>query len=176
MEIHSFDDDPIAIDSIFQLLNSRYTQLYRFVMRYNKYIHSSHRYGDVEPLTMIEVHTLTYIEDNPGITPSDLVRYWELTKGAISQILSRLCDRGFITKEKAPDNAKTVLLYATDEGRRISLAHKLYDIKDISKTMSHLQKKLTPEEIDIFYKVIGVYNDVIAADFELNSGHRSDQR
>ena len=166
-------DDAAAVDRKYRTLNSRYNNLYRFVMHYATYIYSTHSYGGAVPLTMIEVHTLSYIEDNPGTTSSELVRYWDKTKGAISQILTRLADCGLISKEKTKDDGKTIHLYVTEEGRRLSMAHKLYDINDIAKTVSHLRKECTAEEIDTFFKVIGVYNDVMRKDFELNGGRRA---
>lgn len=83
------------------------------------------------PLTMIEAHTLTYIEDNPGCTATGLIY--------------------------------------------LSKAHKLYDTIDIAKTMEHLKKECTAEEIESFYKVLDVYNQVIRKDFEINAGHRSEK-
>lgn len=164
------------VNETYKILNSRISNLYQFVMHYNEYIYSSHKYYGDQALTMIEVHTLTYIEDNPGTTPAELIKYWDKTKGAISQILGRLEKWGLITKRKKEGNAKNIHLYVTPYGARMSQAHKVFDINDIAKTMSQLQEKCTTEEIEIFYKVIAVYNDVIKKDFELNSGHRSDKK
>lgn len=176
MQEQLIQKDTTTIDDTYQVLNARMSKLYYFVMHYNLYIHSSHRYGDAAPLTMIEVHTLSYIEDNPGVTPSDLVRYWDKSKSAVSQILNLLAERGLIVKQRCRENAKVVHLYVTDEGARISQAHKIFDIRDIAKTLGQLQKTCSAEEIDTFYKVIDAYNAVIREDFELNSGHRSDPK
>lgn len=165
-----------AVDSAYTSLNSRLNNLYQFVMHYSEYIYSSHHYGGEDPLTMIEVHTLTYIEDHPGTTPTELVKYWDKTKGAISQILNRLQSLDLIVKTKTPDNMKTIHLYVTEKGLRISRSHKLYDIEDINKTMSQLLEKCSPEEIDTFYKVISIYNDIIAKDFEINAGRRESKK
>lgn len=164
------------IDSAYTALNNRINHLYQFVMRYSEYIYSSHHYGGEDPLTMIEVHTLTYIEDYPGTTPTELVKYWGKTKGAISQILNKLQSLDLIVKTKTPDNLKTIHLYVTEKGLRISRFHKLYDIDDINKTMSQLLEKCTSEEIDTFYKVISVYNDIIAKDFEINSSGKGTKK
>jgi len=159
---------PTMVDNLYKTLNDRYYNIYFFVMHYNDYIYSSHEYDNVHPLSMLDVHTLSYIEDNPGTTPQELIVYWDKTKGSISQILTRLTDMGLIEKRKAADNAKNLHLYVTPEGAKTSKAHKMYDIKDIAKTMSELQEKCSPEEIETFYKVIGVYNEVIKKDFEIN--------
>ena len=164
--------DDSFIDQTFHTLNERHNSIYQFVMRYNDYILSVHDYGEGIPMTMIEVHTLTYIEEHPGVTVTELAKYWGKTKGALSQTASRLAEWGLITKEKKEDNAKNVCLYPTEQGIRLSKSHKLYDTLDITKTMGELRKECTPEEIDAFYKVLSVYNQVIPKDFESNKGAR----
>lgn len=70
------------------------------------------------------------------------------------------------------ETRKTIYLYVTAEGSRVSKAHKMYDILDIAKTMSQLQKQCSAEEIEAFYHVISVYNEVIKKDFEINKSPR----
>lgn len=162
------DSESSFVDQTFQVMNDRHNVIYEFVMRYNDYIYSEHDYGNGDPLTMIEAHTLTYIEDHPGATVTELTNYWHKTKGAISQIVSRLETLGLVKKTKKEGNAKNVCLYVTECGFQTSRAHKLYDTLDITKTLSEIQKECTPAEIDTFYKVISVYYKVICKDFEEN--------
>lgn len=172
--ISAADKSETAVDAAYTALSKRYDKLYSFVMHYSEYIYSTHQYDAQLPvaLTMIEVHTLSYIEDHPGTTATELVRFWDKTKGAISQVLARLLSFGLIEKRNENGNAKTLHLYVTEQGRQISKAHKLYDINDITKTMSELQKRCTVDELEAFYKVVAIYDDVIRADFEINSGVR----
>lgn len=164
-------DDSI-IDETFRTLNERHNNIYQFVMRYNDYILSTHDYGEGIPLTMIEVHTLTYIEENPGVTVTQLAKYWNKTKAALSQTVSRLAEKGLVEKTKKEDNAKNVCLYPTELGIQLSKSHKLYDTLDITKTMGELRSECSVEEIEAFYKVISVYNKVIQKDFEINTGRK----
>ena len=154
------------INETFQALNDRHNVIYEFVMRYNDYIYAEHDYGNGHHLTMVESHTLTFIEDHPGTTVTELASHWHKTKGAISQIVSRLENLELVTKIKKDGNGKNVHLYVTKEGYQVSRTHKLYDILDITKTLSKVQKECTPAEIDTFYKVISVYYKVICKDFE----------
>jgi DNA-binding MarR family transcriptional regulator len=148
------------IDATFQLLNSRHNNIYKFVMLYSDYINTPHDYG-THTLSMTEAHVLTYIEEHPGTTITDLAKYWEKTKGALSQTVSRLVSKGLVYRSKAIDNAKNVLLYVTEEGLKTSKAHKLYDTLAISKTLEDLSKYCTPEEIDAFYKVIAIFTTLL---------------
>ena len=167
--IQEVEANPGLIDETYTLLNGRHNILYQFVMRYDDYIYNTHDYGTGDALTMIESHTLSFIDDHPGTTVTELASFWSKTKGAISQIVSRLERYGLIEKRKAPDNGKTVLLYATETVKKASTAHKMYDILDITKTMGELGKECSPDDIDTFFRVLSVYNDVITRDFEENN-------
>lgn len=158
------------IDETFRALNERHNHIYQFVIMYGEYILSVHDYGEGRPLTMIEAHTLTYIEEKPGTTVTELAAFWHKTKSALSQTVSRLTEWGLVEKRKSETNGKLVCLYPTEAGIRLSNAHKLYDTVDIAKTMGELSKECTPEEINAFYKVMSVYNKVIERDFEINGG------
>lgn len=165
-------EDSGFIDETYRVLNERHNNIYQFVMKYYSYIISTHDYGEGIPLTMIEAHTLTYIEENPGVNVTAVARYWKKTTAAVSVSLRRLVELGLIEKRKENGNAKNVCLYPTEKGRRLSKAHKLYDTVDITKTMGELQEECSADEIETFYKVLKVYNKVIEKDFEINSGHR----
>lgn len=160
--------DPTIIDNSYAVLDAQQSNIYHFVMQYNDYITSRHSYGSGSPMTMIEMHTLTFIEDNPGTTVTTLSRYWGKTKSMLSQVVSKLVRDGLVTKSKSSGNAKTIHLYVTEEGRHLSRAHKIYDVLDITKTLSKLRESCSVEELEAFYKVIAAYNQVIAEDFTSN--------
>lgn len=150
----------------FHQLNDRQNNIYQFVMLYNDYIVSTHDYGMGQVVSMTEAHILTYIEENPGTTITNLAKYWNKTKGALSQTVSKLVDKGLVYRHKTENNAKTVLLFVTEEGLKLSKAHKLYDTIDIAKTLDDLLKECTIEEIESFYKVIGVYIKLLKNGFK----------
>ena len=102
-------------------LNDRYDQLgqdYRKELR---------DYGTGEFYTSTEVHLVTRIEENPGITAARIAEDTCRTKSAVSQMLSKLEGKGLIYKEKDPNNGKQQLLYVTSKGKHLSLCHRAYD-------------------------------------------------
>lgn len=155
-----------TLDEQFRSLNNRHNNIYQFVMLYYNYIISKHDYGTGDLISMIEAHTITYIEENPGTTVSELATYWRKTKGAISQTVSKLIEKGFVRREQAAYSGKTFLLYVTDEGMKLSKAHKLYDTIDIAKTLDQLLEKCSVDEVESFFKVIKAYTALIENDFE----------
>jgi DNA-binding MarR family transcriptional regulator len=149
------------IDRMFQTMSLRADELYKFVLLYGDYISMKRDYGTGYEIGMIEAHTLTYIEEHPGVTVNDLTKVWNKTKGTVSLMVTRLEEAGFVTKQRENGNQRTVHLYVTESGERLSLAHKKFDISDIAETTASLLKELTPAELDTFYKVIRIYTNLL---------------
>lgn len=142
-------------------LDAKANIIYKFVITYNDYIKTAHDYGTGEIINMVEVHTLTVIEENPGITVTEVALEWNRTKGAVSQIIAKLEKRGLIIRKKEDGNAKNVHLYVTERGELLSKAHKAYDIKELTWADKILHNSFTTEEIDAFYKVMQQYTEVL---------------
>jgi DNA-binding MarR family transcriptional regulator len=142
-------------------LDAKANIIYKFVMKYNDYMKTARDYGTGEIINMMEVHTLTVIEENPGITVTEVALEWNRTKGAVSQILAKLEKRDLIIRKKEHGNAKNVHLYVTDKGEVLSKAHKNYDIKELTWAEKTLRKSFTTEEINLFYKVMQKYTELL---------------
>lgn len=155
---------PESIDSIFQRLSEKADMIYFFVALYSKYIGKARNYGIGPELSMTEAHMLNSIALTPGTTVTDLARRWERTTGAVCQTLSKLDKKQLIERKKAENNDKTVLLYPSELGSAVNRAHMMYDIADITATTQELLQKCSMDEIDTFYKVLGVYLDLIRED------------
>ncbi|MDR2976607.1 MAG: MarR family transcriptional regulator [Streptococcaceae bacterium] len=155
-----------SVDEQFRLLNKRHNNIYQFVILYYNYIISKHDYGTGESLSMIESHTITYIEENPGTTVSELAQFWSKTKGAVSQTVTKLIDKGYIVRKQSEQSARVYHLYVTEKGLKLSKAHKLYDTIDIAKTIGQLLETRTTEEIETFFKVLHDYIPLLKNDFK----------
>lgn len=152
------------IDQMYAELSRNADLVYEFVILYNDYIYRTQDYGNGDSIKMVEVHTLTMIEMNPGITVSELAHLWKRTKGTVSVNVASLEKKGYIYREKTPSNAKVVHLYPTQKGSELSTIHKLYDNLDIMQTQASLLKTCTQTELDSFYKVLGEYLKLFSAD------------
>lgn len=99
----------------------------QFIMAHYDAFKSLHDYGTGEYYTFVEVHTVTKIEEDPGITVTELAQKSNRTKGAISQTVARLETKGLVRKEKDADNSRCIHLYVTEKGLKLSQCHKKYD-------------------------------------------------
>lgn len=154
-------EEMIQNDIKYHEMNAKANILYKFVMTYSDYIKAAHDYGTGETINMAEVHTLTAIDETPGITVTEVALEWNRTKGAVSQIIGKLEKRGLIVRKKEGGNAKTVHLYVTEKGKLLSNAHKAYDIKELSWTDEILHRNFSSEEINTFYKVMERYTELM---------------
>lgn len=145
------------IDQTYAELKKNADKLYEFVMVYHDYIYQAKDYGNGDMIKMVEVHTLTMIEDNPGITVSELAKLWGRSKGTVSVNVGHLEERGYICRCKKKNNAKVMHLYPTKKGVELSTLHKVYDNLDILQTQADLLKTCTNQELDCFYKVLTAY-------------------
>lgn len=115
--------------------NERYSRLIhqladigdRYQQVGTNYYSELHDYGTGELYTSTEVHMVTRIEENPGITATKIAEATYRTKSAVSQMLSKLEAKGLIYREKDPNNGKQHFLYVTPKGRHLSMCHKAYD-------------------------------------------------
>ena len=149
-------------DELFHFMEQKINHIYKFVKLYNDYINTPRDYGTEEKFNMLSIHILTTIEENPGITVTELAIEWFRTKGGISQVIKLLEEKGYIFKKKNEKNQKIIHLYPTRKGIEASLTHKIYDIKSLNTTVTKLLEKCSEEDIRSFHKVIDCYIDILS--------------
>lgn len=143
-------------DDNISLLFDKSEMLYRFVLMYYNYCIKTQDYGFGNEVTMVEAHTVTMINDHPGITISQLASHYNRTTSAISQLATKLEKKGLITR-KMISNLKNIHLYTTPEGDNLSKLHKIYDSNEVIETLHTLSLHCTPQEVDAFFKVLQEY-------------------
>lgn len=151
------------IDETYTKNSHRADRLYQFVMSYHDYIYSARDYGNGDSIKMVEVHTLSLIESNPGISVSELAQMWNRTKGTVSVNVTSLEKKGYIFRRKENGNAKVVHLYPTPKGIELSTMHKAYDNLESAHIQRELLRKFSTEDLDTFYRVIGTYLDLLSS-------------
>ena len=114
-----------------------------------------HDYGTGDPYTSVETHIVKCIADYPGITVTELAYDYAKTKGAISQILKKLIEKGLILQKPSTESGdKRIFLYLTPEGEVLNEAHIRYDESHAGETLDLVRKEFSDEEFDIAFDVI----------------------
>lgn len=117
-------------------------------------------YGNGEFYNSKEVHTLSYIVDHPGISASEIAHDWNRTKGAVSQIVKKLEEKGLIFRQKKHGNDKTVCLYVTEKGMELDRVHRAYDARHYKAYLEMLENHFTEEEIETAFAVMERWNEL----------------
>lgn len=104
-------------------------------------------YGTGEMFYSVEIHILSSIAENPGISVTELARKWNRTKGAVSQILKKLESKELIYRKKEAGDKRKSFLYASELGMKLHEAHVAYDTRNYEKFFEQLTRYCTQEQI-----------------------------
>lgn len=116
-------------------------------------------YGGVT-LYRAEVHILEMIGKRSGITASDIVNTMDVTKGAISQIISKLSAKGLLQKSSRAENMKIQELCLTEKGTEILLHHNEREKELMEKVMPEIEKYRT-EDLARFVTIVNSVIDFV---------------
>ena len=113
---------------------------------------------------MMEIHTLTYIDDQPGITATELSKIWHKSKSAISQTIKKLMNAGYVEKRYLENNEKTALPVRDRKGKTALQYPQAYDVADISQTTAYLVERCSEADLDAFYRVLEEYLNLLKSE------------
>ncbi len=105
-----------------------------------------------DKLDSSEIHTIAAIGKKVN-TVNSISRKFGITKGAVSQVVIKLENRGYLTKIRSTLNSKEIILSLTDSGEKACNAH-----EDLHRELDKEIIKLTEsseEIVENFYKILG---------------------
>jgi DNA-binding MarR family transcriptional regulator len=117
------------------------------------------QYGDTS-LYRAEVHILEIIGKKPGISGSEIVKDMKVTKGAVSQIISKLFKKGLLEKSSNVDNHRIQELYLTKKGMEAVFYHGEHEKELIREVTAELEKCAT-EDIVKFAAAVSLIADFV---------------
>jgi DNA-binding MarR family transcriptional regulator len=101
----------------------------RIIHKYIRNEDIKRNYGTEFLLTRKEIHTIEYIGENPGINLKSLSEMQGVTKGAASQMVSKLVEKGYIQRKESLSSGAEISLYLTNKGETAFTGHVEYHKK-----------------------------------------------
>ena len=150
-------EKPCQVNEREMQLCAKADEMYRFVMRYYDFAMERRDYGTGHEMSMVEVHTLYVLANNPGVTVSEIAARAKRTKSSISQIVKKLEDMGYVYRSLAEDDRRVAYLYPTEMGLELHRAHLQYDFDEVTETIDDLAKYCSRDDIEAFFRVLSVY-------------------
>jgi DNA-binding MarR family transcriptional regulator len=95
----------------------------RIINRYNSFANKARNYGTDMTLYPSEIHLIDAIGLDGNMTTTKLASTLGITKGGISQTVSKLMNKGLVTKSEG-DGINEVYISLSDKGRTAYLGHK----------------------------------------------------
>ena len=86
----------------------------------------AHDYGTGQLFYQSELHTLAAICRHDRINASELAQIMGVTKGAITQVINKLTQKGLIEKFNLPGNKKEIHFRVTEAGLYVNESHSQY--------------------------------------------------
>ncbi|MCQ5130875.1 MarR family winged helix-turn-helix transcriptional regulator [Butyricicoccus faecihominis] len=132
----------------------------RVVHKYTRWEDKKRTYGTEVPLSKAEIHTIAAVGDHPNINITALAEVMGVTKGAASQMIYKLVDKGAVEKRVSPDSDTEVVLNLTAAGKKNHEAHAAYHRQAGDKALNLLREMPEPllesmaEYFEAFEKVI----------------------
>lgn len=117
-------------------------------------------HGTGHLLYAAEINTLELIGKFPGINLTQLAQKKGVTKGAVSQIVSKLVDKQLVAKEQATGNEKAVSLALTSLGRVAFANHEKFHEKYDTAMVEKL-KGMSEEQLKLIGEVFGMLEGTI---------------
>lgn len=96
----------------------------RTIHKYIQFEKKPQRYCSDLILTQPEIHTVAIIGDREGISITELANVRGITKGAASQMIYRLEDKGLVKKTVSPESDSKRNLYLTEKGKKARKEHR----------------------------------------------------
>lgn len=124
------------------------TKAYRLINLYNVKAKKPHTYSGGLVLFPAQSHMIEMIGDSGGITVTQIAEEYMITKGAVSQILSFLDEKGLVVKTPSPRGGRTTVLSLSEKGQRVLAEHRALH-QEMTGTVAALAGRLPPESLAI---------------------------
>ncbi|MBU0956749.1 MAG: MarR family transcriptional regulator [Spirochaetes bacterium] len=84
-------------------------------------------YGTGEALYASYIHTVVAVHKDPGCNLTNLARALGISKAAVSKLVAKLIQQGYLKKYKAVDNKRDVLFSVTTKGQTAVQGHEEFE-------------------------------------------------
>jgi DNA-binding MarR family transcriptional regulator len=132
----------------------------RMVTKYNSLEKIPARHGTRHNLYHSERHMLDKIGDNTGMNVTEFAAAAGVTKGAISQLVTKLEKKGIVRRYKKSTNDKEVFLELTKSGQEVYEKHKEINKQTIMPLNEELSKH-SDEKVEFLLEMFKWFDDYL---------------
>jgi DNA-binding MarR family transcriptional regulator len=142
----------------------------RMVNKYNSLEKIPVRHGTRHNLYHSERHMLDKIGEHAGMNVTEFATAAGVTKGAISQMVSKLEKKGIVRRYKKSTNDKEVFLELTKTGQEAYRQHQEVN-KETIKQLDNELSKYSDEKVEFLIKMFRWFEDYLDLSKKKMKGH-----
>lgn len=132
----------------------------RMVSKYNALEKYPLRYGTEHEFYHSERHMIDLFGDHPAKNVTELASLAGVTKGAVSQVASKLERKGAVRRVGSEASEKEVLIKLTAQGKRIYERHQKANEETVSRLYGEL-KKHRKDKVDFLLSMFHWFEDYL---------------
>ncbi|MGE5403831.1 MAG: MarR family winged helix-turn-helix transcriptional regulator [Candidatus Saccharibacteria bacterium] len=125
----------------------------RLANKVNELEKTPRSFGTDTVLHPSEIHTVDVIGRNQGINVTALAKKLGVTKGAASQMLTRLTRKDLVKKTRDAGNDKELILELTPDGWTAFEGHQEFH-REMFESINHRLGHVTPEQMGMLVRVL----------------------
>lgn len=149
----------------FHALNARVKRMAELYTELNR---KSRHFTNGLSLFSSELHLLEMIGRQPGLSVTALAQWLGVTKGAVSQTLRRLSEKGLVQRETDPENLSRMKITLSDRGREIFLEHVAWHEGRLDGGLLDFMNELSEEEGLFLQRTFDRFNQILQRIHDLN--------
>lgn len=146
------------MDNKNEIIQQLIQQSGRVTNEYLKYDAKPRDYGTGELLYNSEIHMIQAIGYKMGETVTELSQSFSITKGGVSQTVSKLEKKGYVLKERKAEYGKEIILMLSDKGKKAFDVHEKSHSK-FSSSMFEYMKTLSDEKLSGIEEMLNFIGD-----------------
>lgn len=139
-----------------KILENINKHLSAFIKSYNRLEKRQHKMEKYPELSIAEVHFLVFIVKEKPKNLSEIARKKQISRSAVTQMVNKLSEKGFLMKETKNKTSNTHSLYLTNAGCDVVQQHDLQQ--------SYLEKEihdvLASYSAEFLTEVLGLMKDI----------------
>ena len=135
--------DEINHETIFRIM----VHFQRITKKFNELEKMSIDVGNGEKLYPSEFHVVVAVGKGYENTVTGLSKRFQITKGAVSQAVNKLHEKGFLSKERNKKYGKEIILALTEKGQNAFEIQDNFHSKMKEEFVNHLDD-VAPEQLD----------------------------
>lgn len=132
----------------------------RTVHKYYQTENKQRQYGTDLIFSRVEIHTIEAIGEMKDVNITRLAAYQGITKGAASQMIYKLVDKGVVKKSVSPNSDTEVRLELTDIGKKAYEGHK--EFHKVSNEKLFIMLRDMPDELyEKMEEMLHLFDDML---------------